>query len=583
MNKRPLKTFSLICLLSVFCVPCSNGQDIDLENIGGQVKEVLKKNPFKISGGLSASGIYYNSNLQNNREPFTYFLNGNVNIGIYNWAIPVSYTFTNQGSTLGYQLPYKFNRLSINPKYKWVQAHIGDVNMSFSPYIFSGMPFTGAGVELTPNIPLKVAVFGGQFSKAINDDEDPRTMPAFLRWGYGAQIRWEKQRYKLGITGFYAKDNLNSLDSIPYSKQIFPQENMTFLFNANIMILKNLELFGEYSRTGITDDLTAIETQKSKDPMAWFLKENTSTQYYQAYNAGINYSFGIGQAGIRYERIDPNYRTLGAYYFNSDFENMTLNLNFNLLSGKLTFGGNIGRQRDNLKADNEKQTERWVASANLSWQISERLNIAGNYSNFTSFTNNRLNQFDKINQNPLETPQPLDSITYRQISQNASANIQLVLSQNESLSQNLLLNYSLSDMVNRENDIVRKGGLSRFHNSSISHSIEFKKIKLKATTSVNYTNSYAASQKMYIWGPSLNVTQTLLKDKMNLSLGGSYNRSTNPTAQTDVTNLRLGANYSPWKRHSFNLSAVQMFKKSTQGNIPEQRELNVQLGYAFSF
>lgn len=573
----------IICFTGVCCIQKTNAQDIDLENIGGQVKDALKKNPFKISGGLSANGIYYNSNRESSRDPFTYFLNGSLNVGIYNWAIPITYTFTNQGSTLGYQLPYKFNRLSLNPKYKWVQAHIGDVNMSFSPYTFSGMPFTGAGVELTPNFPLKVAVFGGQFNKAINDDGDPRTIPAFRRGGYGAQVRWEKQRYKLGITGFYAKDNPNSLDSIPYSKQIYPQENATFALNANVMVVNNLEVFGEYARTGITGDLSSAPQQKSKDPMAWFIKENATTSYYQAFNTGINYTFGIGQAGLRYERIDPNYRTLGAYYFNSDFENVTLNLNFNLLEGKLNFGGNTGRQRDNLNADKVKQTDRWVGSANLTWQASDRLSIAGNYSNFTSFTNNRLNQFDNINQNPLETPQPIDSITYRQISQSASANIQFAISQSETLTQNLALNYSLNDMVNRENDIVRKGGLSRFHNTAINHNLGFKKIKLTVTTSVNYTNSYAASQTTNIWGPSVNATQTLLKDKMQLSLGGSYNHSTSPSIQTDVTNLRVAASYTPWKGHSFNASAVQMIRSTTQNSQQNMNELTAQLGYAYSF
>ncbi|GHU68259.1 hypothetical protein FACS189413_04720 [Bacteroidia bacterium] len=572
----------ILCLTSVLNISIAKGQDIDLETVGGQVKDALKKNPFKISGGLSANGLYYNSNTGSSRDPFTYFLNGTLNVGVYNWSVPITYSLTNQGSTLGYQLPYKFNRVSLNPKYKWALAHIGDVNMSFSPYTFSGMPFTGAGVELTPNIPLKAAVFGGQFNSAINDDGDPRTIPAYRRWGYGVQLRWEKQRYKLGVTGFYAKDNPNSLDSIPYSKQVYPQENLAIALNANVMVLKNLEVFGEYARTGITSDLTSASQQKSKDPVAWFIKENATTSYYNAFNTGVNYTFGVGQAGLRYERIDPNYRTLGAYYFNSDFENITLNLNLNLLAGKLNLGGNIGRQRDNLNDDKVKQTDRWVGSANATWQVSDRLSIAGSYSNFTSFTNNRLNQFDIINQNPLETPQPVDSITYRQISQNASANVQLSLSQSETLTQSLSLNYSLSDMVNRENDMVRKGGLSRFHNAGVSHNIGFKNIKLNVSTSVNYTNSYAASQTMHVWGPSLNATQALLQDKLQLTLGGSYNHTTSPSANADVTNLRFGATYTPWKRHSFNATAVQMIR-TTQNNQGNMNELTAQIGYAFSF
>jgi hypothetical protein len=248
-------------------------------------------------------------------------------------------------------------------------------------------------------------------------------------------------------------------------------------------------------------------------------------------------------------------------------------------------GGDIGRQRDNLDASKQKQTDRWVGSANLTWQINEKLNFAGNYSNFTSFTNNQLNQFANINDNPMETPQPLDSINYRQISQTASVNIMLLLSKSETLTQNITANYSLNDMVNRENNIVRKGGMSRFHNAGINHNIGFQRIKLNITATANFTSTYAANQTMHIWGPTVNVTKALLKDKMQLMLGGSYNHSNSSSAKTDMTNLRLGATYTPWKRHSFNATVIQLFRKSAQINQQNQNinELTAQTSYAFSF
>ena len=101
-------------------------QQVDLENMGSRTKETLKKNPFSISGSASASGVYaYSSeNGQTTQNaPFLYFLSGNINLGFYDWSIPFSYRFTNQGSKFDYQIPFKFNRLSLHPKYKWIQAH----------------------------------------------------------------------------------------------------------------------------------------------------------------------------------------------------------------------------------------------------------------------------------------------------------------------------------------------------------------------------------------------------------------------------------------------------------------------------
>ena len=55
-------------------------EEIDLENIGERTIETLKRNPFKITGGVSASTVFYGSNVNDSRDPFTYFLNGNLNL-----------------------------------------------------------------------------------------------------------------------------------------------------------------------------------------------------------------------------------------------------------------------------------------------------------------------------------------------------------------------------------------------------------------------------------------------------------------------------------------------------------------------
>ena len=127
--------FSLILLLfPIF----SWSQNVDIENVGkevkGKVKDITSGKAFRVSGGLSANSVFYNTDQPNNsRLPFTYFLQGNLNFGFLSWSMPVSYSFTNQGNALDYQIPFKFNRLSLHPKYKWIQGHLGDVSMSFSP------------------------------------------------------------------------------------------------------------------------------------------------------------------------------------------------------------------------------------------------------------------------------------------------------------------------------------------------------------------------------------------------------------------------------------------------------------------
>ncbi|SIQ29879.1 TonB-dependent receptor [Chryseobacterium indoltheticum] len=578
-------TRNIVLVLLVSASALYKAQEVDLENLGKKTKEELKKNPFKISGGISANSVFYSSNVYRGREPFTYFLNGNLNLGLYKWSMPISYSLTNQGSQLGYQVPFKFNRISIAPKYKWVKAYMGDANMTFSPYTFNGLLFTGGGLELTPKIPLKVALMTGRLNKAVEDDGNPNTIPAYKRMGYGAHLKWEKDKYKLGLIGFYAKDNVGSLKNALDDKGVLPQENLVLSMAGNFKLDKNIEVYGEYANTAVINDLRATENGAVKKGISSkFLSPNSSMENYSAFNTGIDLKLKKGMIGIKYEKIDPGYKTLGAYYFNNDLENITLNSSFTMLKDKLSLSTNIGRQRDNLDNKKAKQTSRWVGAVNANLKASDKLMITASYSNFTMFTSRQLNQFNTINDNPLIIQQPKDSIDYKQISQNTNININYILSSTKEKVQNINFNYSLNDMANRENGIVRRGGLSRFHNANLNYNLGLPDKKMNIAASFNFTHTFAASQVSKIWGPGVNITKSFLKEeKLKASVGVSYNHSASTTANINVMNFRLGAIYMPWKKHNFNLNFIQMFRNTDQAiENPKLNEMTCTVGYNYS-
>lgn len=584
MMKIYTKNIALVLLVSVSAF--YKAQEVDLENLGKKTKEEFKKNPFKISGGISANSVFYSSNVYSGREPFTYFLNGNLNLGLYKWSMPISYSLTNQGSQLGYQVPFKFNRISIAPKYKWIKAYIGDANMTFSPYTFNGLLFTGAGLELTPKIPLKVALMTGRLNKAVEDDGSPNTIPAYKRMGYGAHLKWEKEKYKLGLIGFYAKDDVASLKNAPDTKGVLPHENLVLSMTGSFKIDKNLEAFGEYANTSVINDLRATANGSVKKGItSKFLSPNSSMESYSAFNTGVNLKLKKGIIGVRYEKIDPGYKTLGAYYFNNDLENITLNSSFTMLKDRLSLSTNIGRQRDNLDNKKAKQTSRWVGAINANLKASANLMVTASYSNYTMFTSNQLNQFNTINENPLIIQQPKDSIDYKQVSQNTNINVNYILSSTKEKVQNVNFNYSLNDMVNRENGIVRRGGLSRFHNANLNYNLGFPEKKMNIAASFNFTHTYAASQVSQIWGPGVNITRSFLKEeKLKTNFGVSYNHSSSRTANINVMNFRLGANYMPWKKHNFNMNFIQMFRNTDQAiENPNLNEMTCTVGYNYSF
>src|SRR5579859_3793390 len=60
-----------------------------------------KGSPLKVTGGVSANQIFYLANgIDNRRTPYSYFLSGNLNLNVYEFNMPVSFTFSNQNISL---------------------------------------------------------------------------------------------------------------------------------------------------------------------------------------------------------------------------------------------------------------------------------------------------------------------------------------------------------------------------------------------------------------------------------------------------------------------------------------------------
>lgn len=551
----------LLVLFTLFSLPIL-AQQVDLENIDTQLKEKLKKKPFSILGSASVSGVYNEASDSPSSEPFLYFFNGNITLGFYDWTMPINYRYTNQGDALDYQIPFKFNRLSLHPKYKWILAHIGDVSMSFSPYTFNGLQFTGGGLELTPEkYPLRASFMGGRLAKATEYDGRPQTIPTYERWGYGTKLSYKKEDLEIGGILFFANDKANSLSApIPDEKKIYPLSNQVYSGFAKYKPLHFIEVFSEYALSLLGN------TQSQK-------------QDFTAYNAGINFIFTKASVGVRYEKVDPDYKTLGAYYFVNDMENITLNSSLNLFKGNVSIATSIGRQHDNLNQQKPKQSNQWVGSANVNAKVTPKLSLSGSYSNFTMFTNKLINPFDRIN-NPQLYEHPQDSINYRQVSQNTNANIAYAINEK----QNITLSYSFNDVVNKQNDIVRRGGISRFHNAGAAYMVQFPESKLSLSPSFNYSYSIVAREKTEVMGPSLTVGKTFFEDKLNTTLLGNYSISQSATSKGSTANAQLNVNFLPWKNHQFTLSALQSFRnaESDTQNTSAQ-STNVSVGYTYHF
>lgn len=542
-------------------------QDVDLEN--------FYKPNFKVTGGVNANMIFYNSNQQNSREPFTYLLSGNLNISAFSFNIPVFYSLTNQGNNLGYTAPFDFNRICIMPKYKWVKAYIGNASMTFSPYTLSGYPFKGVGLELTPRSPFKISLMGGQLLKSVSEENALGGVPVYERFGYGIKTSFEKERYKIGWIGFYAKDNVNSLNLTGSDSGVTPKSNFVNSLLFGTSLLKDLTFNVEYALSVLTDD-TRAETLQGGNFKDRLFSSKESTVFLNALNVNFDYSIQKTRLGLTYERIDPNYSTLGAMYFNNDLENIALRLSRPFYNDKINIAASLGYQRDDLTHEKKQDTKRVVGSINMNYKITDQLNFTGSYSNFSTYTNKKTDQFELIN-NPNVVA--ADTLDYKQLSQNA--NLNMGYSFGKKKNQNMNFNYSIAGQANEQGGIIRKGQASTVQNYNLSHIVNFLGIKTALNSSLNYTNNQVGQFDNSSVGASVGVSKKLLKEKMNANFGFLYNNTQSDASSSSVFGIKLNNSYTIMQKHNFSLGMTSMFRSST--NKPSNNDLILNFNYGYSF
>lgn len=571
------RKFACISGLMIGLLHCSCllfGQQVKLDNL----KEQFSKDKlFRINGGLSANTVFYNGS-NAGRQSFIWGISGNVNISLFNQIdLPFNCNFNNLGGN--YTYPTMPNRLSLHPTYKWATAHIGDVSMSLSPYTLNGHQFTGVGLELLPeSFPLKLSVMYGRLLKATEYDSLSRlSTVAYKRMGYGLKVGYEGSRYAVGMSFFRARDDRNSLHRMPDSLFVYPQGNVAFSWDVSAKVIDNLTLNIEYGISSLTRDIRIASS--GNNFFEQLVGKNMSTVRFHAVKAGVNYQFKKNTLGLGYERVDPGYQTLGAYYFTNDLENFTLNFTRPFLKDKFTAAVSMGMQHDNLNREKREQTNRWVGSLNLNFAPNEKWNSSFVFSTFQSYRHIR-SQFDDINAtNQYEN---LDTLDFTQLSQNISLNVAYLLTATDKRSQNLNLTLSYQEAADKRGDVIHPGSASRFYNLAVIYGLLFIPQGVQLTSSVNLTYNTIGLSRMLTCGPNVGASSKLFKKRISLGVSASYNATMDcGTWLNGVLNLRCNTGWEFYKKHHVTLALVH--QQRSVADRPATSDFTSTLNYSYNF
>jgi hypothetical protein len=550
----------------LFCLP---SESQDLEGMG------FNKG-IKVSGNVNLSNIIYSTNdTVSRRDPYQLILTGNLNLNIFGYEAPFSFTYSN--SQKSYTQP--FNRLSFTPQYKWIKAYLGYTSMSFSPYTLSGHSFKGAGFELTPGN-WRMAIMYGQLKKAVEYDpvREGLSIPSYKRMGYGLKLGYEKGASGIIANIFSARDDVNSINNTGNSA-LHPMQNVAIGLSGRTTLFGHFALEGEYSVSILNSDLRydTIQTKSSDEKEITSDIQSADLRTFGAISLGAGLQYSAGGVMLKYEKIDPDYQTLGAYYFNNDLENFTISPTLKLFDGRFLLSGNAGFQKNNLDKSRQATTTRFVGAGNLNLNMSEKLNFSLNYSNFSTYTNIK----------PQDDPffrDSMDSLNFYQLTNQVGATA------NYSIGDDSPMNIMISGSYQKANEAGKMSGdasRSGFITANASCSKFLKGSNLTLSVLYNINSVTSPGMNSVYNGPGINLSKSFPEKKLRVSFYSTYNSSrTNNLRRSPVLSSSLNFNYSPGKnkeeKHNFTsgITFVQRFHSPGQKG---RYEVTGNVSYAYSF
>ncbi len=541
----------------------------DLANIG-------KEKAITVSGGLQLNSTgYVASGITSRRAPFIWIATGNLNVALFGWSVPLSFSYTNnQGS---FQQP--FNRYGISPQYKWIKTYLGYQSLTYSSYTLNGYMFLGAGVELTPG-KFRISAIHGRLQKAVEADTTGITTKPAVYQRYGSALK-----FGYGITGgsidaiiFYAADQENSVVNIVDNPPVFPAQNVALSLIGKKQVGKRLTVDTEWATSVLTRDKTASRISRQSgtnfiSPGIIPLREST-TQHH-AFKGGLTLALGKGFLQGGYERVDPDYQTLGSYFFNNDLENITLGAGWQFWKDKLQLSVQTGVQHNNLDQTEINQTQRLVSNYAANFNPTAQWQFTTTYSNFTSFTNIR----------PQSDPffsTEFDSLNFYQVNQNASLTSSYAFGSKER-KNNIMLSSTYQQASEVTQDSLSAKQVSYYYSNNASYRVNYVPLDLAISAGGNLYYSILELINTITWGPLVSVSKSLLEKKLRGTFSSGYNQVINNQVNGSlVMTCRLYTAYAPVKNHqlSLNINFLRSFPSPQKTGFSEWTA-TARYGYTF--
>ena len=543
-------------LISFFVIFVLNPAKIYSQSI----ETITNSRPITIGGNIA-----FNDNLEFLSDSVSnyYCLSGGLSTKFFGVVdVPVSFAYTNNQLTKNLALP--FNRFSLNPSYKEYTLYVGYNSMTFSKFTMNGHDYFGGGFGYAGNGAIEVEAFFGRHRKAVIPDSTT-TDAGYARLGGGFKINYKSDKYNISANVIKIKDRKNSVNFDNFPQQyIQPKDNIASSIAFETQLFGNLSVSGEYAVSSMQEiGQSTEESPKSKNVV------------YQAIEASLAYSFESSSIGVSYDRLPPDYETLGGYYFSEDEEQISLNL-ATTIAEKYQLSGNFGYRHDNV--DNQQLTtnKSFAYSLNLSANPIERLSLSVGINNDQSYVNLKDN-LEQLTQ--MSDFEDLDTNEYSRLNLTTNFSANYTMKENENLSNNFYTSFSFNTTSDKQRYDTTNAN-SRIYNLNFGTNSVLKVPKISVGTNIglSQTDSYSQGYKM------LTLTGSLSKNfNSGLSLSGAYTYAAtkSDTLQSNVTNIRTSASYALFKKHNLGLTFCYIHNPMSR-EFEYRYTLSINYSYGFS-
>lgn len=564
----------IVAVGSLLALYCRNGHAQDLTNLGS-VK------PIVFSGNLQARSFVYNANgIAARQDPFSYVFDGNANVSLYGWNIPFSFTYSQQDKS--FRQP--FNQFGMSPRYKWITLHGGYRNLNFSPYTLAGHTMLGGGFELNPG-KLRVGFMYGRLNRATVIDTTLQALVpfSFSRKGLAAKLGYGTADNHFELSFLKAQDDSTTrpLDLIPDGSNVLAASNAVVGFKTRFTFFeKKIFMESDGAVSLYTNDINSPLGADSLDqPLLEALRGtfnvNGSSQLFTALNVGVGYAERYYRIKLNYRRIDPNFRSMGTYFFSNDLEAYTINPTFSLPSGKLRGNLSVGIQQDNIKNQKQATNKRFVGTANITAQLTEQLGLDFNYSNFSN------------NQTP-KTLRFADSLKIVQTTQVFNVMPRYLIVR-PSTTHMIMASVNLSGMKDF-NGYFDAEATKRDINTNqymLSYTVSFPAKRISVFANINYTDLKHSGINDTYQGASVGGNYSTPDGKAQMGINGSVTQGVAElTGESLIINASLNASYQITRHHALRTNVFVTNNNpgtAIMANNPAFTETRGELTYQFTF